>query len=52
MMMILGVALWLFPRPARDDVQYNPLLAELAGMSHRGIAAVGSHSLPGPLQTS
>ena len=30
MMMIFGVALWLFPRPARDDVQYSPRLAELA----------------------
>jgi len=30
MMMILGVALWLFPRPARDDVQYSPRMAELA----------------------
>ena len=30
MMMILGVALWLFPRPAKDDVQYSPRLAELA----------------------
>ena len=28
MMMILGVALWMFPRPARDDVQYKPALAE------------------------
>jgi heme/copper-type cytochrome/quinol oxidase subunit 1 len=28
MMMILGVALWLFPRPQRDDVQYRPALAE------------------------
>ena len=30
MMMILGVALWLFPRPAKDDVQYDPRMAELA----------------------
>lgn len=30
MMMILGVALWMFPRPARDDVRYDPRLAELA----------------------
>ena len=28
MMMILGVALWLFPRPQRDDVQYQPAHAE------------------------
>ena len=30
MMMILGVALWLFPRPDRDDVRYRPALAETA----------------------
>lgn len=24
MMMIMGVALWLFPRPARDDPRYRP----------------------------
>ena len=30
MMMILGVALWLFPRPARDDTRYAPRIAEAA----------------------
>jgi uncharacterized protein involved in response to NO len=30
MMMILGVALWLFPRPDREDVRYRPALAETA----------------------
>jgi heme/copper-type cytochrome/quinol oxidase subunit 1 len=30
MMMILGVALWLFPRPAKDDTRYRPALAEAA----------------------
>lgn len=30
MMMIAGVALWLFPRPAADDPRYKPRLAELA----------------------
>jgi heme/copper-type cytochrome/quinol oxidase subunit 1 len=30
MMMILGVALWLFPRPAKGDVRYRPALAEAA----------------------
>ena len=30
MMMILGVALWLFPRPAKDDTRYSPKAAELA----------------------
>ncbi len=28
MMMILGVAQWMFPRPARDDTRYNPVVAE------------------------
>jgi cbb3-type cytochrome oxidase subunit 1 len=30
MMMILGVALWLFPRPAREDARYAPALAGAA----------------------
>jgi heme/copper-type cytochrome/quinol oxidase subunit 1 len=30
MMMILGVALWLFPRPDRFDTRYSPALAETA----------------------
>lgn len=30
MMMILGVALWLFPRPDKSDARYRPELAELA----------------------
>jgi cbb3-type cytochrome oxidase subunit 1 len=30
MMMILGVALWMFPRPDKADVRYRPLLAEAA----------------------
>src|SRR5512142_470940 len=28
MMMILGVALWLFPRPERGDTRYSPRAAE------------------------
>jgi hypothetical protein len=27
MMMILGVALWLFPRPAKEDATYSPAAA-------------------------
>jgi len=27
MMLIMGVALWLFPRPAKEDERYSPLLA-------------------------
>src|SRR5215216_3055322 len=30
MMMILGVALWLFPRPDKTDTRYRPVLAEVA----------------------
>ncbi len=30
MMMICGVALWLFPRPEKDDRRYRPALAETA----------------------
>ena len=30
MMMILGVALWLFPRPEKGDARYSPRLAESA----------------------
>ena len=30
LMMILGVALWMFPRAARDDTRYDPRFAELA----------------------
>jgi len=28
--LIFGVALWMFPRAARDDERYRPVLAELA----------------------
>ena len=30
MMMILGVALWVFPRPDREDARYRPAVAEVA----------------------
>ena len=30
MMMILGVALWMFPRPPKDDTRYRPELAAAA----------------------
>ena len=30
MMMILGVALWLFPRPEKNDRRYRPALVETA----------------------
>ncbi|MCL7981421.1 MAG: hypothetical protein M8862_02760, partial [marine benthic group bacterium] len=30
MFLILGVALWMFPRPARDDDRYRPRRIEIA----------------------
>lgn len=29
LMMVMGVATWMFPRPARDDPRYRPELAEV-----------------------
>jgi heme/copper-type cytochrome/quinol oxidase subunit 1 len=28
LMLVMGVATWMFPRPARDDTRYRPELAE------------------------
>lgn len=28
LMMVMGVATWMFPRPAKDDPRYRPALAE------------------------
>ena len=28
LMMVMGVATWMFPRPGRDDARYRPALAE------------------------
>lgn len=30
MLMIMGVALWLFPRPSKDDARYDPAMAAAA----------------------
>ena len=30
MLMILGVALWMFPRPEKEDTRYSPRSAEIA----------------------
>ena len=30
LMMVMGVATWMFPRPARDDARYRPELSEAA----------------------
>ncbi len=51
MMMILGVALWMFPRPGRDDPRYHPRLAEVSywlvtlGTAGRGAGEVGRATL-------
>ena len=29
LMLVMGVATWMFPRPARDDTRYRPELAEV-----------------------
>lgn len=40
MMMIAGVALWMFPRARRDDPRYRPALAELAWWAIAGGTAL------------
>lgn len=56
MMMILGVALWMFPRPERDDARYRPVVAETAywlltvSTGARVVGEVSSPGAPGPLQ--
>ncbi len=56
MMMILGVALWMFPRPEREDVRYRPVVAETAYWvlttctAIRFAGEVLSPDAPGPLQ--
>src|SRR5690348_17674151 len=48
MMMILGVALWLFPRPAKEDTTYSPVAANVAywlltiGTAARGVAELAA----------
>ncbi len=54
MMMILGVALWLFPRPEKADERYQPRLATLAywlltlGTAVRAIGELARASVDGP----
>lgn len=55
MLMIAGVALWLFPRPSADDTRYKPRLAEAAwwciapGTALRITAEVLAGFDPGPV---
>src|SRR5512140_3137873 len=54
MMVISGVALWLFPRPAADDKRYKPQFAEAAwwclapGTALRVAGEVFAGFTPGP----
>jgi disulfide bond formation protein DsbB len=53
LMMVMGVATWMFPRPARDDPRYRPRLAETvywvmtAATAVRALAEVLGPGLPG-----
>lgn len=40
MLMITGVALWMFPRPRQDDVVFRPALAEAAWWAITGGTAL------------
>jgi heme/copper-type cytochrome/quinol oxidase subunit 1 len=48
LMMVMGVATWMFPRPARDDRRYRPELAEAVywvmtlSTAVRGAAEIGA----------
>ena len=52
--LIFGVALWLFPRPAREDERYRPALAEaaywilLVGTAGRFLAEAARAVTPAP----
>lgn len=54
MQMILGVALWLFPRPDKTDTRYSPLLTHIAywsltlGTLVRVVAELLRAQRPGP----
>lgn len=54
MEMILGVALWLFPRPHKDDRRYSPRVAEAAywlltiGTVARVAGEIARDSIDGP----
>lgn len=60
LMIVMGVATWMFPRPARDDTRYRPELAEavywlmtLATALRAGaeivVALTGTRWLRGPI---
>jgi cbb3-type cytochrome oxidase subunit 1 len=49
LMMIAGVALWMFPRARPDDARYRPLLSEVAwwGLAGGTAVRVVLESMPG-----
>lgn len=55
LMLVMGVATWMFPRPARDDVRYRPELAETVywvmtgATSLRAVAEVAAGLSPAPI---
>jgi cbb3-type cytochrome oxidase subunit 1 len=58
LMLVMGVATWMFPRPARDDARYRPALAETVywittlGTALRALAEVAAGLVEGaPLRT-
>ena len=54
LMMVMGVATWMFPRPGRDEARYRPGLAEVVywlmtlGTAVRAAAEVAAGLSPAP----
>jgi cbb3-type cytochrome oxidase subunit 1 len=54
LMIVMGVATWMFPRPARDDARYRPELAEAvywtmtAATTVRAVAELAGGFTPAP----
>ena len=54
LMIVMGVATWMFPRPARDDARYRPELAEAvywtmtAATALRAVAELAGGFTPAP----
>ncbi|MBI4269201.1 MAG: hypothetical protein A3F92_05200 [Candidatus Rokubacteria bacterium RIFCSPLOWO2_12_FULL_71_22] len=55
LMLVMGVATWMFPRPARDDARYRPELAEAVywvmtlATAARALAELGAALTGAPL---
>ena len=46
LMMVMGVATWMFPRPGRDETRYRPGLAEAVYWIVAVATAVGARLVP------